>query len=194
MANIEDTKLIDLIPSSLKDDPNVLAAVEAIDKELNEVSKLCNVPALKSRTDELSSKTLDHMAWQVDSKTWKDTWPLSIKRSMIKAVTLEKVKKGTLSSVSSVLNGLGSNFALKEWWENSPKTIPHTFNITVLAQDIEGQLSSDTINDIIANIDNSKPVRSHYRLTIATQSNGGIGTIAAIRPFSYAKLSFNEAQ
>lgn len=188
MASITDINLIDLMPSSLKDDPDILACVESINDELKEVSALCDVPAIRSRTDELSSKTLDHMAWQVDSKVWRDSWPVDLKRSVIDTVVLYKAKKGTLAAVKNALASLGSQTIVKEWFEHSPKKIPHTFDIAITVNGGTNQPDEEVISDLRLMLDDVKPVRSKYTLALATQARASINTVTAAQPINYIRV------
>ena len=193
MADITNVKLIDLIPTSLKSDPDVLASVEAIDGELSAVSALCEVPAIRSRINELSSQTLDHLAWQVDSKIWRDSWPLSLKQSVINTVIVQKSKKGTLSAVKKALASLGSQAVVKEWFQYTPEKTPHTFDITISLNNAGEQPDSEFLEDLTLILDDVKPARSTYTLSLATQAQSAIGLFSAARSGVYARLDGKEA-
>jgi phage tail P2-like protein len=189
MRNIEDINLYDLVPESIRDDPDVSAAIQAVNGELQAVSNLCMVPALYSQIDSLSSGTLDHMAWELDAKVWRDTWPINTKRSVIKNVIKEKSKKGTLSAVQSAIESLGSAAVIVEWFDMVPVGTPHTFDITVTLPEIEGQVSAETQADLFAKIDDVKPVRSHYTFTLAADAAGELYLSGYARPAVYARLN-----
>lgn len=193
MRDITQINLDELVPDSIRGDERVSAAIQAINGELQAVSQLAMVPALVSRIDELTSTQLDHMAWQYDSKIWRDTWPINLKRSVIKSVILEKSKKGTRRAVSDALNAMGSSVVLREWWEESPAGTPHTFSIVATVNDVPGQTSAQTQKDLFIRLDDVKPVRSHYDFTFAIQSEGNIAPVATVRPVAYARIHGHEA-
>lgn len=188
MANINEVELLDLVPDNLTQDRNVYASSIAIDPELKAVSEQLMAPAIFSRIDELSSQELDHIAWQFDSKVWRDNWPLHLKRSVIRTIISEKSKKGTLSSVRKAVESLGSAVVIREWWQTSPQGDPHTFTVTLSVNEIPGQVSAQTQADLILRIDDVKPVRSHYTLSVATQANGGLNLSNGVRVATYTRL------
>lgn len=188
MHNIENINLYELVPESIRDDPDVFASIAAINGELQAVSNLCMVPAIYSQIDSLTSLALDHLAWE-NRAVWKDTWPLSVKRSVIKSVLIEKSNKGTLAAVRSAIESLGSAGVIVEWFDMDPPGEPHTFDITVTVPEIDGQLSAETQADILARVDDVKPVRSHYNFTLAANAVGNLYLAGAARPAVYARLN-----
>ncbi|MBE0470524.1 MAG: phage tail protein I [Methyloprofundus sp.] len=193
MRDIDTVNLADLVPDSIKHDPTVAAAIASINVELKAVSQLVNVPSIYARIDELGSDTLDHLAWQFDSKVWRDNWPVELKRSAIKTIIQEKAKKGTRFAIEKALRSLGANVAFKEWWEQTPIGKPHTFDIVISVPDIPGEASAQVQNDLLLRIDDVKPVRAQYTFSIAQQGNGGLGLLGVIRPASYMRIELSEA-
>lgn len=194
MRSITEIDLAELVPDSIRHDDTVAAAITAINGELKAVSQLAMVPALLARIDDLTSTQLDHLAWQFDSKVWRDGWPIDRKRSVIRSVILEKSKKGTKSAVLKALSAMGSGAAIREWFEESPPGIPHTFSITIPIPDVPGQVSSETQEDLFLRIDDVKPVRSHYTVTVATQGHGGMALAGAARSAVFVRIHGQEQE
>lgn len=190
MADLDDIKLIDLVPDNLAQDKNLYASSLAIDPELKAVSDQLMVPAIFSRIDELTSDELDHIAWQFDSKVWRDGWPLHLKRSVIRTIINEKSKKGTLSAVRKAVESLGSAVIIREWWQESPTGTPHTFTVTLSVNEIPGQVTAQTQADLMLRIDDVKPVRSHYTFSVATQANAGLNLSNGVRVATFVRLKF----
>jgi phage tail P2-like protein len=189
MLNLEDLNLIELLPSSLQSDNQVKAAAQGISEQLRQVTIACMEPALFSRIDQLTSGQLDHLSWQFDAKVWRDTWPVSLKRSVIRTVILEKSKKGTRRALEQAIASLGSSVVIREWFEMDPPGIPHTFEIVVSVGEIEGQLTAQTEADVRLRIEEAKPVRSQYELTLATQALADLYLAGASRPTIYARMN-----
>lgn len=189
MPSIENVNLYDLVPDNIRDDAQVKASIDAINGELQAVSALSYLPLIWSRIDELDGDTLDHLAWQLDSKIWRDAWPVSLKRSVIKTVIATKSKKGTRSAVTKSLESLGSAAVIQEWHELTPQGTPHTFEITVTVNDIPGQAGADTLNQITAQIDDTKAARSLYNLNLALQASNSIYLSGALRVVTHRRLS-----
>ena len=64
MISIYDVSLLDLLPDSLKQDPQVVAMAKAFDKELQAIAKQLDQVTLLTRIDELPEAALDHLLWQ----------------------------------------------------------------------------------------------------------------------------------
>lgn len=193
MVDIVNVSLLDVIPESLKNDPIVIAMIKSIDDEIKAVSKLSETPSLYANIDALESLKLDHLAWQYSADTWRDNWPIDLKRSVIKNVIHEKRKKGSLAAVEDAISSLGSAGVITEWWELSPPGEPHTFSVTASINDFNGTIPSAQMQeDIISRIDSVKPTRSHYEFTQSLQSKGGLGFIGAASIITYARISGHE--
>ena len=190
---LQNISIIELLPDSIKTDASVVASAKAIQDELAEVSVLSCFPAIYSRIDELTSDQLDHMAWQFNSKVWRDSWPVNVKRSAIKTAILEKSIKGTRKAIEMALIGIGGNSTIKEWFEQSPLAITHTFDITISVPNIPGQASAQIQDDVLRIIRDVKPARSTFTFNIAQQATAGLGFFGAARSAAYARLRLSEA-
>jgi phage tail P2-like protein len=189
MSNIRTIPLIDLLPDSIAGDEQIAATAYALTPELNSAASRTNIPAIFARFNELSSVECDHQAWELGLKIWRDTWPIKIKRDVLKAAYAEMRTRGTRGAVDRAIESLGSSAVIREWFETTPKGAPHTFDITVTVADIPGQIGADTQADLFAKIDEVKPLRSHYTFTLATQATGGFGAACYVRPVVYARLT-----
>lgn len=191
MKTIEDIKLIDTMPASLANDENIKAVAHALDRPLQEIAKSVDVPAIYGSIDMLPSAVLDHLAVSWDATVWRDSWPVELKRSVLKTTISEKRKKGTVKAVKDALASISSAASIVEWWQTEPKGTPHTFTIYATQADIEGTIDAEMQEDVIALIDDAKPVRSHYDFIIQNKAKGTINTTALVRPVTYAKIYDN---
>lgn len=185
---LDQTSLLDLVPDSIKRDKSVSSAGKALDPLLQEVTAALDLPSIYVSIDGLSSEQLDHLAYAWDASVWRDSWPIELKRSVVKNVVTEKRKKGTVSAVRDALASIQSAATIKEWWETDPKGTPHTFTIYATLGKIEGVLDAEMQEDLIRLIDDAKPVRSHYTFVIQQQVGGGMGMCAYLRPVSFARI------
>lgn len=191
MKTIEDIKLIDTLPGSIAKDKNVMAVAEALDRPLKDIAKAVDIPAIYASIDRLPSGVLDHLAVSWDATVWRDSWPLELKRSVLKTTISEKRKKGTVKAVKDALASISSAASIVEWWQTEPKGPPHTFTIYATQADIEGTINAEMQEDVIALIDDAKPIRSHYNFIIQNQAKGTINATAMVRPVTYAKIYDN---
>lgn len=189
MKHLIDTKLSDLMPSNLLKDRNVVASASAIDEQLKLVGGNIEQPAIYSRIEQLTGPQLDHLAMQYDVEPWREYWTVAMKRSVIKAVYTNLSKRGTLAAVKDAIAALGSAAQIVEWWEMEPKGKPHTFTVVAHLGSYEGVLEDDLQNDLIALIDNAKPVRSHYTLELRDTLDGGVGTVGLVEHAVVARIS-----
>lgn len=194
MRNINDISLWDLVPESIRSDPKVSAAIDALDGEIQAVSALCGVPSILARINELDTNVLDHLAWQFNAKTWRNTWPVSLKRSVIRTIIEVKSKLGTRYAVEQAVEALGSSVVIKEWWEFDPPKTPHTFDIVVTVNDQDGQVPEAQIQeDVVRLIQDSKPVRSQFDFILAQQARGDLALFGVARSLDYYRFKFDEA-
>lgn len=189
MKTLEDIKLRDILSDGIRRDANVLACADAIDPELQAVARAADTSAIFANIDRLTSAQLDHIAYGFDSAVWRDSWPVTLKRSMLRKIIKEKRLRGTVSAVRDALSAVQSYAKIVEWWQMTPKGTPHTFKIYVTQTDVGGVVTADMQNDIIALIDDAKPLRSHYDLTIQRAVSGGMGVKAVARAATFSRLT-----
>lgn len=189
---LADVRLSDLLPDSIAQDDNVRHSAEALDKQLLDMTSAVDLPSIYVSIDRLTSTQLDHVAYGWDASVWRDSWPVSMKRSVLKNVVREKRKKGTLRAVKDAVASIGSAATIKEWWQQEPKGTPHTFEIQATLGNIEGTLDSEMQEDLFALIDGAKPVRSHYTFVLVRQLQGGMGVDGYLRPVAYSRIRSEE--
>ena len=188
MTEIKDVKLSQLVPENLVKDSNVKASADALDPALQEVSGKVDIPSIYIRIDTLTSEQLDHMAAAWDASVWRQSWPIQIKRNVLHNVILEKRKRGTLGAVKKAIETIASFTDLTEWWQETPKGIPHTFKVIASLNNYEGVLERDLQEDLFGLINDAKPVRSHYDFILQKRYTGEIGAIGLYRKLAYARV------
>ena len=189
MKSLSDTKLTDLLPPNLAADEDILAMATAFDAQFSQLVGSIEQPAIYMRIDQLTSLQLDHLAVQYDVSPWRESWPEAMKRSVIRATYMTLCKRGTVEAVKTAVEALGSAVQIVEWWQEQPKGRPHTFKVVANLGAFEGVLSSDLQNDVMALIDNAKPVRAHYTLELRESLEGGVGTIGLVESSVVARIS-----
>jgi phage tail P2-like protein len=188
MKDLDNTSLLDILPDSISKDKDVKASAEAIDQQLKTIATMLDIPSIYVAIDRLTSEQLDHLAKQYDLTVWRDSWTLELKRSVLKTAIQEKRKKGTVKAVKDALASISSAASIVEWWEETPKGTPHTFKIFATQAKVEGVISAELQEDLIALIDDAKPLRSHYNFVVQEQATGGINIYGCMRPLAYARV------
>ncbi len=135
---------------------------------------------------------LPWLAWALSVDTWDGNWPEAVKRERLKQTIKIQQAKGTVKSVRDVVASFGGDLALKEWHQQSPYGTPYTFNI-VLEAGSATELTEEMQQDIIKEVNRTKPVRATYALSLAIQATGNLGTVAAPRLYNYRRLQMVES-
>lgn len=157
---LDDIKLIDLMPKSIRFDKKIIAACEAFQPELNELHKLMAYAPLYENIDSMPESILQFLAFEngVDGAEWFIAGTIDKRRELIKNSFLLNKLRGTRWAVERIFELLGWTVELKEWFEEGAK--PYTFRVSLL--DITGVgLTEDESKWINALLDAYKPVSRH---------------------------------
>lgn len=142
--------------------------------------------------DTCPAHLLPWLAWALSIDAWKDYWPEHIKRARVRTAIAIQRSKGTSKSVRQVVEAFGGQVVLREWWENSPPTTPHTFDMVLTLTGEGGETASaQFVDDVISEVIRTKPVRSHFTFTQGANASGGVGVVAAARAAVYRRLEFD---
>jgi phage tail P2-like protein len=133
---------------------------------------------------------LPWLAWALSIDSWKSYWPVEIKRARVASALDIQRRKGTAQSVQDVVASFGGAVVITEWWQTEPKGDPHTFHADLTLSGRGGETASAAyVDDVIAEINRTKPVRSHFDFTQSSSLYGAVGVAAVVRPCIYARLN-----
>lgn len=137
----------------------------------------------------IPAELLPWFAWGLSVDSWKSYWSEDVKRNRV-AVAIDVARhKGTAKAVKDVVAAFGGHVSIREWWQMVPPGKPHTFELVLTVAGAGGiEATADFVDDIIAEVRRTKPVRSHFTFTQGVQITGGVGVIAVARPMIYARL------
>jgi phage tail P2-like protein len=128
MRNLYDLNLSEILPSSIASDPQVVSAAEALDREIQSVSRDIREALVISRIDELPEPILDLLAWQWHVDFYEpDRLSIESKRRLVKTSIPMHRKKGTKWAVAEILRAIGIDPEISEWYEYGGK--PYTFRV-----------------------------------------------------------------
>lgn len=187
MKTIDDVSLLDIMPDSIKGDTNIDASAKSLDVQFQNLAGHVDAPSIYSRFDELPSGVLDHLAQQYNVSPWRDSWPLALKRSVIRANIATKRKRGTLAAVKECLESFGSAVTVIPWYEQEPKGIPGTF-IVHIAVSNNGVSMIDAQEDAMQMLNETKPVSRHYEMVMHRAILGGMNVCGCVRAGVFAKI------
>jgi len=159
MSNKEDVIILDVAPSSIQTDQQVLDMCEAIQPELNTVNTLIPDVDIYGRIDELPEGILRMLA--LEHRVYQDEWNLAqtieAKRELVKNSFLLNQRRGTRWSIERIFDLLNITATIQEWFDYSGDP----FNFRVQIYDIDGRgLTDDELATAYRLINRYKPLRS----------------------------------
>lgn len=117
MNNLKNISLLNLIPSSIKDNPKIISAALTLDKEIQKLNKCIENINIYSRIDELDETLINELAWQFHVDYYDINLPLEIKRKLVKESLSNHKIKGTPYAIEKVLRILKLKGNVIEWFE-----------------------------------------------------------------------------
>ena len=132
---------------------------------------------------------LPWLAWGLSMDSWDNRWPEPVRRQRVASAIAIQRRKGTAKSVFDVVDSFGGALVLKEWWQYDPPADPHTFTISLTVGGGLAPLPASYIDDIIAEVTRTKPVRSHFTFTQGLEATAGIRLAAVARPALLTRLT-----
>ncbi|MGB8603370.1 MAG: phage tail protein I [Rhizomicrobium sp.] len=140
--------------------------------------------------DDCPEGLLPWLAWSLSLDSWSADWPVEVKRNRVRRAIEIARRKGTSESVRSVVASFGGAVGLREWWQDGGSGVPHTFDLALTLSSMNGKpATAEFIESVIAEVNRTKPVRSHFQFTQGFLADGGIEVAAYARPATYTRLS-----
>jgi len=180
MSTIFETKLLSLLPSGLIQYDEVCWLCEAMQPEIDEIADIIQNKIIFTQLDTLDDLTLDYLL--VERRIANSIETIFInnrqdKINFIKNYVQLKKLKGTKAGVEYVLNLLGFNAAILEWFEYGGE--PYTFQISITGSE---SLTPERLKLLNALIDQYKNTRSwaYYAQNISLESTTYIGIATTV--------------
>ena len=187
MKKLNEITIADLMPDSISGDAQVSATARAIDPQLRLISEAVDRPLILAAIDDLSAEVLEHLAVQYDVTAWDSAWPIETKRAVLKTAIADKRKKGTRGAVERAIEAVALIATLTEWWQDTSGDMPpHTFKIDLLQDG--SAVDPETQANVIAQVEEAKPVRSHYAFRVGQLLGGDLYFAGVLRAISYARV------
>jgi phage tail P2-like protein len=111
---------------------------------------------------------LPWLAWAFSVDTWDDTLTVAQKRAVIASSFLVHARKGTRYAVLQSLAAVGVDAEIVEWWQQAPAAAPHTFRVDL--ETLPDGMTDARVDRLEAQIDEVKPVRSHFTIRLMTRA------------------------
>jgi len=197
MANIYSINLLDIMPESIKNDPQVQAMAAAVSQEIQSVSADIALCTLLARLDELPEEIVDSLAWQLHVDFYEPDLPIEQKRELVRQAIPWHKYKGTKWAVEQVVSIIFKEAKVKEWFEYDGD--PYHFRV-----ETEQTLANDTdLDRLVSMIDATKNTRSWLQdvtikrtVNIGSSFGGAIseGKKSEIYPVSFIISDINNNQ
>lgn len=128
MIDLKSLSMLEMLPDNLKRDPNIQAAAQALDAQLQGLSEqIMNLPRF-SRLDKLTDDEADELAWQFHVDFYDAGLPIEQKRQLVKNAFLFHRRKGTPAAIEELITILFGEGKVEEWWEYGGE--PGMFQVT----------------------------------------------------------------
>lgn len=179
--DIYSVNFADYLTETLKRDPKMKALAAAVTEQMLGVSGEIDNVLIYSRIDELSEELIDILAFDMHVDWYDYSYPLTVKKDILKNSVKVHKKMGTKYSLEMVLKNINKTAEIKEWFEYGGK--PYTFRVNA---DIGTDgLDSSTDFEFERKLQLYKNLRSHCKGIFYTLSTKK----AKINVFSWNKAN-----
>ena len=128
MSSIKQVSIMDLLPSSISNDAQIINAAMALDKELTKVNELMEKVIILPYIDKLDAELVDILAEQFKTPFYDSSLSIDKKRELVKKSIAWHKKKGTVGALEEVVTTIFGESEVSEWYEYDGE--PHHFRIT----------------------------------------------------------------
>lgn len=127
--DIYSTNFADYLPKALKRDKRMKALAAAVTEQMLGVSGEIDNVLIYSRIDELPEELIDILAFDMHVDWYDYSYPLDIKRNILKSSVKVHKKMGTKYAVENALKAFYPESKVEEWFEYGGR--PYTFRIKI---------------------------------------------------------------
>lgn len=129
MIKLTDARLTDALPKTLAEQPWVQALAEASRKMRRRVIAYADRTRLFCDIDEVSEEALDALAVELQTPLYKNDYPLTVKRQIVKNSMLYYIRSGTRGAVEELLADIYQGAEVEEWFEYGGE--PNYFRVAI---------------------------------------------------------------
>lgn len=129
MIKLTDARLTDALPKTLAEQPWVQALAEASRKMRRRVMAYADRTRLFCDIDEASEEALDALAVELQTPLYKNDYPLTVKRQIVKNSMLYYIRSGTRGTVEELLADIYQGAEVEEWFEYGGE--PNYFRVAI---------------------------------------------------------------
>ena len=127
MNNIYSTDFSDFLPGALRHDPKMIALARTLTEQLLTVSGSMDNVLIYSRFEELPEDLVDILAYDMHVDWYDYSYPLQVKRDMVKNSVKVHKKMGTKYAMETALGSIWPKSEVEEWSNYGGE--PHHFRV-----------------------------------------------------------------
>ncbi len=155
--DIYNADFSEYLPEILRSDPKMKAFADAVTIQLLDVSRHINDVLIYNRLDTLPEPLIDILAYDMHVDWYDYSFPLEIKRRILKNSVKVHKKTGTKYAVETVLKSIHKGARVEEWFEYGGS--PYFFRVDIDVGNIG--LSEKNIHEMMSELQAYKNIRSH---------------------------------
>ena len=162
MTNLSDGELLDLLPSQMKNDPDMVALSHALKVGADLALGYELFTMTMNFIELLPEKIIDVMAVELRSPYYLDSMDLDVKRRIVANTLIWHTKAGTPSAMAELISIIFGEGRTVEWFNfTEPPYDPYTFDIYTNAT-----MTEDIVERFLGIIDRVKNERSWLRRVV----------------------------
>lgn len=159
MIKLSEGELLDLLPSQLKNDTDMICLSYALKLSVSELLEYEQYTMTQNFVELLPEHILDVMAVELRSPYYRQDMDIEVKRGIIKNTLIWHTKAGTSSAVSEMIEVLFGEGDVIEWYDfDEGEKTPGMFDIVTNAR-----MTEDIVEFFMQVIERVKNERSHLR-------------------------------
>lgn len=129
MTNLYDGQITDLLNNGMRYNPETIAVAYAVREEKRRIMALAARTRLMSAIDTLDERILDILAVELRTPAYHDSFPLDVKRTLVKGTLPFYAKLGTPAAVNWLIQTIFGAGHMEEWFDYEGD--PHHFRAYV---------------------------------------------------------------
>lgn len=172
---INDTDFSKFLPNVLQNDESILAIAKATTSKLLDISNLLENVLIYTNIDNLPEGIVDILAYDMHVDWYDETYPLDVKREVVKSSVIVHKKMGTKYAVEKALRAVHPDSSIEEWFEYNGNPFCFRIICDTTKSKIEASYE-DIVNTVkmykrLSAHPESVTYQSHATILITTETN-----------------------